>query len=305
MAKDHLEQIELGKLDEQYAELRLPRPEVIVALRRSIEREGLLRPLVANRRPNGSLTVLDGFKRLRVLRDLHWKTAAANIVCLDEAAARVVMMSYNVAQQGLCELEEAWIIRSLLRDCGLKQKQVAQLLGRDKSWVSRRLLLAERLERNVQEDMRLGLISATVARELARLPRGNQASVAHSIREHSLSSRQCAELVACCLCSDNPEALKAVLDDPRRFLREQPGQEQSLALKDPRLTKQGETIRQRLIWLEKATQATCQVLRQHPAVALGSEDLCVLVKLAKPVRRRTDEVHTLLVEFCNSGDADG
>lgn len=301
---DHIEQVELDKLDERFAKLRLPRPEVVTGLRRSIAREGMLRPMVANRRSDGSLTLLDGFKRLRVLRELGWKQAAVKIIAVDEAAARVAMMTYNCAQHGLGELEEAWIVRSLVRSCGLKQKQVAQLLGRDKSWVSRRILLAEHLDPGVQEDMRLGLLNATAARELARLPRGNQLAAAQAVREHSLSSRQCAQLVERCLTTEQPKAMAAVLDDPRRFIDAQPGKEQRPAARDPRLSERGESIRQRLIWLERSTQAACQVLRQYPPVALGAEDLSLLVKLAKPIRRRTGEADTLLGELCSSGGSD-
>ena len=53
----------------------------------------------------------------------------------------------------------------------------------------------ERLDEQVQQDMRLGLVSVTIARELSRLPRGNQSPVAAAVQRHGLSTRQCAELV--------------------------------------------------------------------------------------------------------------
>ncbi len=74
------------------------------------------------------------------------------------------------------------MVRGLCREMKLTQVQVAELLGRHKSWVCRRLALAERLAEPVQDDMRLGLVNATVARELARLPRSY-------VRGHSAQSR--------------------------------------------------------------------------------------------------------------------
>lgn len=68
-------------------------------------------------------------------------------------------------------------MRSLCRDHRLTPVEVGKALRRDKSWVSRRLMLAERLEGVLQDDIRLGLLAPTVARELASLPRGNQAFV--------------------------------------------------------------------------------------------------------------------------------
>jgi len=39
------------------------------------------------------------------------------------------------ARQALSDLEEAWLVRALYRDDRLTQPQIAQLLGRHKSWV--------------------------------------------------------------------------------------------------------------------------------------------------------------------------
>jgi KorB domain len=51
------------------------------------------------------------------------------------------------------KLEEAWIVQSLIRDDGLSQVEVAELLGRHKSWVCRRLALLEKLYTEVREDL--------------------------------------------------------------------------------------------------------------------------------------------------------
>ena len=59
----------------------------------------------------------------------------------------------------------------MYRDDRLTQPQIGQLLGRDKSWVCRRLVLAKGLAESVAADVRLGLVSATAAREVGRLPR--------------------------------------------------------------------------------------------------------------------------------------
>ena len=86
-------------------------------------------------------------------------------------------------------------MRSLCREHKLTQAEVGKALRRDKSWVCRRLMLAERLEDVLQDDIRLGLLSSTVARELARLPRGNQVAMATAIRAHGLTSKQAHRIV--------------------------------------------------------------------------------------------------------------
>ena len=63
------------------------------------------------------------------------------------------------------------------REDGMSQVEVAELLGRHKSWVCRRLALIERLGSKAKDDLRVGLLTPTAARQIVRLPEGNQAEV--------------------------------------------------------------------------------------------------------------------------------
>ena len=211
-----VEVVELDALDERYAALRLRRPGAVAALRRSIERDGLLRPLLCNLEPEGRLCLVDGHKRAQALRELGIGRVLARVVQLDAVAVRVAIVSHNAAQEGLCELEQAWVVHALVRSCRLSQSRVATLLGRHKSWVCRRLMMAERLDGPLQEDMRLGLVGAALARELVRLPRGNQSRVALAVREHGFSSRRATVLVDRALRCHSEAELVMLLRNPWR-----------------------------------------------------------------------------------------
>jgi hypothetical protein len=87
------------------------------------------------------------------------------------------------------------VLFSLYREDGLTQTEIGVLLGRHKSWVSRRISLTERLSEDVREDIRLGLLPASMGRELAMLPRGNQKEAANSIIKHRLSTREASKLI--------------------------------------------------------------------------------------------------------------
>ena len=63
-------------------------------------------------------------------------------------------------------------MRSLYRDDGLSQGNIAELLRRHRSWVCRRLMLVESLESELQASVRLGLLAARAAVVLAALPPG-------------------------------------------------------------------------------------------------------------------------------------
>ena len=50
---------------------------------------------------------------------------------------------------------------ALVREDGLTQPQAAELLGRHKSWVCRRLALVEKLAEEIKAELRLGLVTPT------------------------------------------------------------------------------------------------------------------------------------------------
>jgi hypothetical protein len=83
----------------------------------------------------------------------------------------------------------------LHREDGLEQQEIALLCGRHKSWVCRRIALIERFSEQMREQLRLGLVSISTAREMLRLPRGNQEAVLTAVCRHHLSTRQSSLLV--------------------------------------------------------------------------------------------------------------
>ncbi|MGH7634578.1 MAG: ParB/RepB/Spo0J family partition protein, partial [Gemmatimonadaceae bacterium] len=185
--------IELAQLGERLSPLRLRSPVTLRAMEQSLSRDGQLVAVVCNRHA-GKVEIVDGFKRLVSARKLGWSTLRAEIHEVAGPAAKLLLWQSN-ARQELTALEEAWMVRALYRDDRLNQPQIAQLLSRDKSWVCRRLLLAEGLADGVEANLRLGLLSPTAAREVARLPRGNQEAVAQVIARRGMTKRQTIVLV--------------------------------------------------------------------------------------------------------------
>lgn len=203
MAMHEVREIEVSRLQESLSRLRLCSPKALEQMERSLRRLGQLSAVLVSREGDG-LEVVDGFKRVRAARALCWTTVRTEVVVLDAAGAKLRMVRSNEGT-GLSEVEEAWLVRSLYRQDGLSQPAIAEMFGRHKSWVNRRLLLAEGLCDEVQADLRLGLLSATVAREVARLPRGNQREVAAVAVRRGLTTRQTAKLVERWLSSPDAE----------------------------------------------------------------------------------------------------
>ena len=122
----------------------------------------------------GRYELIDGFKRLRACRRLNKESLRAKMIEVNGRGCKAAIIQLNQSGRSINEIEEALVLQSLHREDGLTQIEIAALLGRDKSWVSRRIALIEKLSEEVQEDIRLGLISMITGRELSKLPRGNQ-----------------------------------------------------------------------------------------------------------------------------------
>jgi ParB-like chromosome segregation protein Spo0J len=230
---DELRVVAAGLLGEQYGHLRLPQPRLEQAVADSMARYGQISPLVACERES-ALAVVDGFKRLHAAQALGLEALTVRVMPLPERAAVAAVLGLNRGSGSLMDIEEALVVRELCRKHGLTQVEVGALLDRHKSWVCRRLSLVERLDEQVQDDLRVGLVPVSLARELVRLPRGNQPEVATSVHRNGLTVREGSLLISLVeQTSDRPQQ-KALVADPRRYLEAHQGHA-SASPKDPRL----------------------------------------------------------------------
>ncbi len=184
------------ELEQRFSQVRLV-PASDPPMEASLRRYGQLSPVVAFRDERAQLQMIDGFRRLRAATlQGHPARLQVRVLEVDEVRALGALFALHRGGTGLTELEEAWVVQALVREHALSQAGVGQLLRRHQSWVSRRLLLVEALAPEVQIDVRLGLVSPTAAREVARLPRGIQQTVARVIARQGMSTRAAAKLVA-------------------------------------------------------------------------------------------------------------
>ena len=205
-----LETVALGALGESLSALRLCSESERAEVERSLRRHGQLSAILCCRIED-CLEVVDGFKRVAAARTLRWSELRAEVTeDADPVVAKLRLWQAHQAS-GLSELEQAWVIRALYREDRLSQPQIAMLFGRDKSWVCRRLILAEGLVAEVEAQGRLGLLSATAGRELARLPRGNQQAAVGVVLRRGLTTRQVVQLVDALLLTEDEATREQLL----------------------------------------------------------------------------------------------
>lgn len=191
---DEIHELNLSQVGETYASLRIINARSDASMLQSIKAFGQMSPVVCLK-IDGHDELVDGFKRLRALRTLKAETLKCVFIDAQARVGKARIIQLNQASRSISDIEEAMVLRSLHRQEGLSQVEISALLGRDKSWVCRRISLIEKLSDLVQEHIRLGLISTSVGRAFSSLPRGNQKEVLDAVLKHHLGKRAVERLV--------------------------------------------------------------------------------------------------------------
>ena len=219
--------VKLSEFDLSLMEMRIMNYGQALKIERSMAVFGQLQPVVA-RLNNGRYQLIDGFKRLYAAEILMINTLECQVLDISLVQAKVLLMSYNRSRKTMCFWEEALILQDLIKTHNMDQKQLARLTGRSRSWVSRRLSLISKIDPEVAADLRMGELSASHGRVLMKLPRGNQAAVAHTIMNWKLSTRQSDELVQDWLEAEDDVRRKQILDHPETTFKEEVWEEQDM-----------------------------------------------------------------------------
>ena len=218
-AGDSVRSLHLSDFDLRFDRYRLIQPKADLLMARSLAKYDQLAPVIYCQL-EGSLVLVDGFKRLRALRTLKGVTSLqARLLEVGEHAAKAAIFNLNLVTSKPNELEESWIIYALVHDDGLPQIEVAQMLGRHKSWVNRRLALIERLTQKAREALRLGLLTPTQAHHLTQLQRCNQNAAMQSATGQMLGTPLFESLVAYRILSNHKliDGEERKIDMPIRF----------------------------------------------------------------------------------------
>lgn len=154
-----LEELPVGKL--------VPNPhqprrdfdaDSLAELRESIRSEGLLQPVVARAREDGTFELIAGERRWRACKELKMKTIPVRIIEATEVSSAVLSLIENLQREDLNPIEEALGYASLMRDFNLKQDQVAERVGRGRASIANSLRLLN-LPREVQGYLTKGHLS--------------------------------------------------------------------------------------------------------------------------------------------------
>lgn len=163
--------IEYHCLQLSYASLRLHKKSLINQLVASIETHGQLLPVVVVSSAFNRWVLMDGYLRVKALRRLGRDTVQAEVWPYEPVDVLLMLLTEHQSRQWEL-LEEALLLQELHTQHGFSQNALAARIGRDQSWVSRRLSLLGILPKSALSAITQGKLSLwSATRVLAPMAR--------------------------------------------------------------------------------------------------------------------------------------
>lgn len=134
----------------------------------SIARHGLISPLTVIEE-DGHYRLLAGNRRLQALRMLGHSHADCNVIAPDPDVEDEITIAENLIRLDLSPVEEAYAFAKHLERTGQSHDQLADQLGKERTYVTRRLMLLD-LDNNTLGAIEDGLITLSQALLLRRIP---------------------------------------------------------------------------------------------------------------------------------------
>lgn len=187
---------------------------------KSIRQYGLLTPIVLMENPTGELITLTGENELEVLKEMAVDKIEVFVTSLkNRSDSGKMILLLSSFKTGLNPISEGLILRELIKVGAYTQKELAITLMKSKSWVSKRLTLAEQLNEQVSEMVLSKKVCPGSAQEIARLPKEVQFKFATHVYERDMTKASVELLVVTYNNRGTSQSLKnAIIHQPDAIL---------------------------------------------------------------------------------------
>jgi ParB family transcriptional regulator, chromosome partitioning protein len=167
-------------------------------LARSIRANGVIQPIVVRRLDSGRYQIIAGERRWRAAQraGLHKvPVVIKEIAPFDDKSRLEMALVENIQREDLNPIEEARAYQRLMNDFGLRQEDIANQVGKDRSSVANSLRLLK-LPDEVREEVASGRLSMGHARAIVSLAtESDQRRIARDVIARGLSVRETESLV--------------------------------------------------------------------------------------------------------------
>ncbi len=143
--------------------------EGLAELAQSIERHGLLHPILVAPRASHRYQIVGGERRWRACQRLGRVSIECFVRDLDEKSAISIALMENVQRSGLNPIEEAAGLQAMIDVGKMSLREAASVVGKGRDYIARMLLL-NRLPEAAKEAIRTGRMGRRTGWYIARIP---------------------------------------------------------------------------------------------------------------------------------------
>ena len=188
--------------------------ESLKELARSIARHGVIQPIVVKPISSGKYKIIAGERRFRAAKAAGLVEVPVIIKDVTDTQVMELALVENLQRENLNAIEEAKGYKALMDNYGFNQVQVAETVGKSRSYVANAIRLLNLPEKVVQK-LKTGEITSGHARSLLTFENNQDIEKALEVTiSKNLSVRQLEELVRKMLIKDSKESK---LTEPKRL----------------------------------------------------------------------------------------
>lgn len=202
--------IPIGQIEPNPFQPRTHFNELALAeLAMSIEQQGLIQPITLRKLSTDKYQIIAGERRLKASKIAGLTEVPAYIRIANDEQMLEMALVENIQRSELNPLEIAISFQRLLEECKIKQEELSQKVGKDRSTISNYIRLLK-LPVEIQLAVRDALITMGHARAIITIESEQiQLQILQKILEQKLSVRQ-VELLVREMLTPKPEKQKAV-----------------------------------------------------------------------------------------------
>jgi ParB family chromosome partitioning protein len=189
-----IQDIELDKIvPNRYQPRREFSDDSIKELAETLDKDGLLQPIVVREDGEDHYEIIAGERRYRAAKSLNWETIPAIVNNMNDDQAASLALIENLQREDLNPIDEAKAYTNLMKLNDLTQTALAKDMGKSQSYVANKLRLLK-LDDDVQKALIEGKITARHCRALLNLSNDDQERVLKEIEDKGLNVKQTEEI---------------------------------------------------------------------------------------------------------------
>jgi ParB family chromosome partitioning protein len=195
-ARGSIHELELGRIEPNpFQPRRSFDPAELDALKTSIDREGVLQPVLVRPGPNDGFQLVAGERRFRASRELGRETIPAIVVEVEDDRLLELALIENLHREDLNPIDTARAFQGLIEARKWTQEKLAKHLGLGRPTVSNTLRLLD-LPENIQRALERGQIQMGHAKVLLSVTDSvEQMQLFDRIAENRMSVRELEDAV--------------------------------------------------------------------------------------------------------------